>query len=126
MFRQIALASALALVTATQAPAHSEGHGSIDPTQVLAAAVNATDYLTRETIDRDWSPLPASWAELPTSSARILAIVDGDYVVAITNPEDGQIFYILFSNSGSIIEANFTGTFPYVYDAQDPSTWTTD
>ena len=125
MLRILTLATCLALSTASLARAHSEGHGSIEPAEALVSAVNAADTLTRTNVDRDWSPLDPSFARLTTQSARILAIVDGDYVVAVTNPE-GRIFYILIAYNGTVIDANFTGTFPYVYDAQDPSTWTTD
>ncbi|WP_281248651.1 DUF6488 family protein [Thalassovita taeanensis] len=116
----------MALAAASQVIAHSEGHGSIEPAVALENAINAADHLTRVSVDRDWSPLAKSWSQLSTSSAKILAVVDGDYVVAVTNPDDGRILYILVAFNGAIVDANFTGTFPYVYDAQNPDTWTTD
>lgn len=125
MLRILTFATCLALSTVSLARAHSEGHGSIEPAEALVSAVNAADYLTRTKVDRDWSPLDASFAQLTTQSARVLAIVDGDYVVRVNNAE-GRTFYILVAYNGTVIDANFTGTFPYVYDAQDPSTWTTD
>ena len=126
VLREPILAAMLTLTAASQAGAHSEGHVSIDSDEAFVSAVSAADHLTRVPVERDWSPLAESWSQLSTSNAKIMAIVDGDYVVAVTNPQDGRIFYILVAYNGAIVDANFTGTFPFVWDAQNPDTWTTD
>lgn len=125
MLRILILAACFAFSTASVSRAHSEGHGSIEPTEALVSAVNAAGYLTRTELDHHWSPLDASFVQLPIQNAKILAIVDGDYMVAVTKAEE-RAFYTLVAYNGTVIDANFTGPLKYVYDAQDPSTWTTD
>ncbi|MBY6159410.1 hypothetical protein KUV73_00950 [Mameliella alba] len=117
MLKEIAFSLGVALL-AHQASAHSDGHGTIEPDAALVSAVEATHYLAVNEIDRTWSPLSESWKYLPKSSAEILALVDGDYVIAVTNPKTSEVFYILIAGNGAIVDANFTGTFPFVWDLQ--------
>ncbi|MGG7568202.1 DUF6488 family protein [Rhodovulum sp. DZ06] len=65
-------------------------------------------------MNRDWSPLDQGWVELKAEEAKILAVVDGDDVIAVTNPQDGRVFYMLIAGDGGIVDANFTGVFPDV------------
>lgn len=115
MLKKLTLALGIS-VLAGQVNAHSQGHRTIEPDETIAAAIDAADYFSINKIDRDWSPLPQSWAGLPLSAAKILARVDGDYIVSVTNTDEGRIFYMLVAGDGGIIDANFTGTFPYVGD----------
>lgn len=117
MLRQAILALALCL-NVSQASAHSEGHGTITPDVALEIAIDAAGFFAANQVDRDWSPLPQSWSGLPKSAARILAEVDGDYVIEIDNAEEGRKFYLLVAGNGGIVDANFSGTFPYVWDLQ--------
>ena len=115
MLKSLALAAALSLA-AVSASAHSSGHGAISPDQALVAAVTGADYLTRTKVDRDWSLLDQSWVELKPEQAKILAVVDGDFVITVTNPQNGKVFYMLIGSDGGVLDANFTGVFPYVWD----------
>lgn len=115
MLKKLTLALGIA-VLAGSVNAHSQGHRTIEPDQAIAAAIDAAGYFSINKIDRDWSPLPQIWAGLPISAAKILARVDGDYIVSVTNTDEGRIFYMLVAGDGGIIDANFTGTFPYVWD----------
>ena len=115
MLKSLAFAAALALA-AFSASAHGPGHDAIDPEQALIAAVTGAGYLTRNKVNRDWSPLDQSWVELKASAAKVLATVDGDFMIAVTNPQNGRVFYMLIGSDGGVLDANLTGVFPYVWD----------
>ncbi|MBN9676340.1 DUF6488 family protein [Salipiger bermudensis] len=117
MLKQIGLTLGLTLLV-SQASAHSEGHGTIEPDEALIAAVNAAGFFSIHEVERDWSPLSQSWAGLPKSAATILAEVDGYFVVSVANDQEERTLYVLVAGDGGIIDANFTGTFPYVWDLQ--------
>lgn len=118
MLKQTCLAVSLLVAAPQAAFAHSSGHGSIKPEEALLSAVDAVGYLAARKVDREWSPLPQSWAGLGSSSAKLLAVLDGDYVISVTNDEEGRVFYLLIGNNGALLDANYTGTFPYVWDLE--------
>lgn len=117
MIRSIGFAAALTL-TAFQAQAHSEGHGSIEPEDAMRMASSAVAYFTTHDVGKEWGMLPASWGTISTTQTEVLAQVDGYFVVSVHNGEEQQTLYVLVAPDGGVVDANFTGTFPYVWDLQ--------
>ena len=115
MLRCFALTAFLA-VASPAAQAHMSGHGTLDEDQILVVASNAAAWLSKNEVEKDWSPLPASWAEIPTSQVKIIARVDGDFVVSLRNDAERTVLYLLIAGDGGVMDANFTGAFPYIYE----------
>lgn len=118
MFRNFAAALLIFTAVSGQGWAHSEGHGIIDAKIARVTAVGAAGYFTVEDVGKPWGLLPTSWRGLSISQAELIAEVDGDFVVGVTNPETDELLYILVGSEGSVLDANFTGSFPYVWDKQ--------
>jgi hypothetical protein len=117
-------ATILALATAcvmfgTSASAHVSGHGRPDPVEVCATAAQTAAYLVTNDVGKEWGTLPPSWADIPPTQIEILAEVDGYFVTAVRNREEEKTLYVLVVGAGEALDANFTGTFAYVYDGED-------
>ncbi|CTQ53692.1 hypothetical protein LP7551_02217 [Roseibium album] len=119
MFRFLAI-SALLILLISPANAHPSGHGQLEEDEIRERAIWAASYLVTNDVGKEWGLLPKSWSAIPLWQARILANVDSDYVIAVENLMEKKILYFLISSNGSVMDVNFTGNFPYVYDVNDP------
>lgn len=119
MLRMLLVAVALAFGTIS-AFAHPQGHGTLSEEDARVLASNSAAYLVNNKVNKDWSPLPQSWSLVPVSQTKIIAKVDSYYVVSVHNTEENQTLYLLIGTNGDVVDANFTGEFPFVYDVNNP------
>ncbi|WP_346911250.1 DUF6488 family protein [uncultured Roseibium sp.] len=124
MLKIIALVAALFLGTAS-AYAHSGGHGFLTEEDARITASNAAGYFVTHDVGKQWGMLPQSWSVIPFDQTKILAVVDGDFVIAVMNLEEKKTLYVLVAGSGDVLDANFEGIFPFVYDAKKEGTLVT-
>ncbi|MEP2706304.1 MAG: DUF6488 family protein [Roseibium sp.] len=115
MFRFLATFALLAILIAP-VKAHPNGHGQLTEDDIRAQAVWAAAYLVTNDVGKEWGILPESWSVIPLWYTEILAKVDSDYVVAVENMKETKILYVLISSNGEVLDVNFSGNFPYVYD----------
>lgn len=111
----LALAAACAMFGAS-ASAHVAGHARPDAGAVCATASEAAAYFVTHDVGKEWSSLLPSWAEILPAEIEILAEVDGYFVTAVRNREEEKTLHLLIAQADEVLDANFTGTFAYVYD----------
>lgn len=125
MLKTVVLAIAFA-AWGLSASAHSQGHGTLDENAIRIAATKVAAFLVNNDVGKEWGLLTQSWGLIPVEQTKILAKVDSYFVVAVENLEENETLYILIEDSGEVLDVNFTGTFPYVYDVQEPGTTSSD
>ncbi|EAV40120.1 hypothetical protein SIAM614_28776 [Stappia aggregata IAM 12614] len=119
MLRILLIAVALVFGTIS-ALAHPQGHGTLSEEDARILAANSAAYLVNNKVDKEWSPLTQSWSLIPVSQTKIIAKVDSYYVVSVHNPEEDETLYLLIGTNGDVVDANFSGEFPFVYDLNNP------
>ena len=120
MLRKILLAAVFTLKISS-AFAHSFGHDRLANDEIRSIATLLATYLVTNDVGQEWGLLPKSWSDLPQSQTEIIAEVDGYFVVAVRNEMEGETLYVLIAENGEVLDVNFTGTFPYVYDHRAPN-----
>ena len=119
MLRTTVLAIALSM-WGLSGSTHPEGHQILDDSIIREIATDVAADLVNSDAGREWGLLTQSWSLIPFEQTKIVANVDSYFVVAVDNLEEGEVLYVLIENDGSVLDVNFTGTFPYVYDVQEP------
>lgn len=110
------LAIGLFLATTVSATAHPFGHSSIEEQEARFIATSAAAYLTQRDVGLEGGLLPESWNDMRAENTEVRARVDGDWVISISNSEDARTLFMVIDAMGRVVDMNFTGVFPYIWD----------
>ncbi len=99
------------LMFCVPAHAHPGGHGSLDDETAFMIAGDVIKFLSERDAGLEVGRLDPDWLELPKDAKRIHLRGDGYLIISIQNTRLSKTLYVLMSEFGQVLDANYTGVF---------------